>query len=133
MVWIIGTAGDVSAALAAYLGDRAVPGLLVRVANAAPVVISPFDVTLQAAQGYAAETVREAVRVALFDPLAGLFSPGRIGISQPLFRSKVLAAIHAVPGVEAVTSIATPAGEMPKAMTLAEGQYFDLLTHGQVL
>ncbi|MET1112647.1 MAG: hypothetical protein ABWX67_14090 [Allosphingosinicella sp.] len=133
LVWIIGTAGDVSAALAAYLGDRAVPGLLVRVANAAPVPVDPFDVTLKAAPGYAAETVREAVRVALFDPLAGLFSPGRIGISQPLFRSRVLAAIHAVPGVEAVTSIATPAGEMPKAMTLAEGQYFDLLTHGQVL
>jgi hypothetical protein len=133
MVWIIGSAGDVSAALAAFLGDRAVPGLLVRVANAVPVQVSRFDVTVKTAQGHSAETVREAVRVALFDPLAGLFSTARIGISQPLFRSKVLAAIHAVPGVEAVTSIITPAGEMPKAMTLAEGQYFDLLTHGQML
>lgn len=132
MVWIIGTAGDVSAPLAAYLGDRAVPGLLVRVANATPVPVPRFDVSVSAGPGHAAETVREAIRMALFDPLAGLFSPARIGISQPLFRSKVLAAIHAVPGVGAVTSIATSTGEMPKAMTLAEGQYFDLLTHGQV-
>jgi hypothetical protein len=133
MVWIIGSAGDVSGPLAAFLGDRAVPGLPVRIANAVPVPVSPFAVTIRAAQGHAAETVREAVRVALFDPLSGLFSSSRVGISQPLFRSKVLASIHAVPGVEAVTSIATPGGEMPRAMTLAEGQYFDLLTHGQVL
>jgi hypothetical protein len=133
MVWIVGTAGDVSAPLAAFLGDRAVPGLLVRVANAVAVPVPRFDVTIKTAQGHSPETVREAVRAALFDPLAGLFSPGRIGISKPLFRSQVLAAIHAVPGVEAVTSITTATGEMPKAMTLAEGQYFDLLTHGQVL
>lgn len=133
MVWVIGSAGDVSGALAAYLEDRAVPGLLVRVANAVPVVVPTFDVAVLAADGHASETVREAVRVALFDPASGLFSPGRIGISEPLFRSRVLAAIHEVAGVAAVTSIATPTGEMPRAMTLADGQYFDLLTHGQVL
>ena len=133
MAWIISDAGDPSGALAEYLAARAVPGLPIRVAPATPVVVPVFDVTVDAAEDHAPDTVREAVRVALFDPTAGLLCPRRIAIAAPLFRSQLLAAIHAVPGVGSVRSIMTATGEMPKAMIVGEGQWLDFLTNGQVL
>jgi hypothetical protein len=133
LAWIISEAADLTQPLATFLAARSVPGLPIRVASATPVVVPVFDISVQAAAGHAAETVREAVRTALFDPEKGLFSRRRIPISQPLFRSRLLAEIHAVPGVAGVVSIATAAGEMPKAMTLSDGQWFDLLSHGRVL
>ena len=100
---------------------------------ATAVQVPVFDVHVEAADGYEPGAVREAVRQALFDPSAGLLCPRRIAISAPLFRSHLLAAIHAVTGVREVRSIMLQAGEMPKAMTLGEGQWFDFLSHGQVL
>lgn len=133
LVWIISDGGDVSGSLAQFLAARAVPGLAIRVVNALPVVVPVFDITVDAAEGHAPDAVREAVRIALFDPAAGWLCARRIAISAPLFRSHLLAAIHAVAGVKSVRSIAIQSGEMPKAMTLAEGQYFDFLANGQVL
>ena len=133
MVWTISDGGDVSSALADFLRARAVPGLAIRAVPATAVPVPVFDVHVEAAEGYDPATVREAVRLALFDPAAGLLSPGRIAISAPLFRSQLLAAIHAVTGVREVRSITIQSGEMPKAMSLAEGQWFDFLSHGQVL
>ena len=133
MVWIISEGGDPSGALADYLAGRAVPGLHLRVAPATAVVVPVFDVTVDAAEGYSPDSVREAVRTALFDPLTGLLCSRRIAIAAPLFRSHLLAAIHAVAGVKGVRSIMTSSGEMPKAMTVAEGEWLDFLTHGQVL
>jgi predicted phage baseplate assembly protein len=133
LAWIISEAADVSSPLAAFLAARSVPGLAIRVATATPITVPVFDIAIQAAAGHAAETVRTAVRTALFDPGQGLFSRRRVAISQPLFRSRLIAEIHAVPGVASVVSITTATGEMPKAMTLADGQWLDLLSHGQVL
>jgi predicted phage baseplate assembly protein len=133
MVWTISDSGDVSAALGDYLRARAVPGLAIRAAPAVAVAVPVFDVHVVAAEGYDPAAVRDAVRQALFDPSAGLLGPSRIAISAPLFRSHLLAAIHAVTGVREVRSIMIQSGEMPKAMTLAEGQWFDFLSHGQVL
>ncbi|WP_114952492.1 hypothetical protein [Sphingosinicella terrae] len=133
MVWIISESGDPSAALAAYLAARALPGLPIKVAPATAVVVPVFDIGVDAAPGHAPETVREAVRTALFDPEAGLLGPRRIAIAAPLFRSHLLAAIHAVPGVGSVRSIATATGPMAKAISVGEGQWLDCLAHGQVL
>jgi hypothetical protein len=133
MIWAISDAGDVSAALGDFLRARAVPGLAIRAAPATAVAVPVFDIHVEAAQGYAADAVRQAVRQALFDPASGLLCPRRIAISAPLFRSHLLAAIHAVPGVREVRSIRLQSGEMPKAMTLAPGEWFDFLAHGEVL
>ena len=133
MVWTISDAGDVSSALAEFLRARAVPGLAIRAAPATAVPVPVFDVHVEAADGYEAGTIKEAVRQALFDPAAGLLCPSRIAISAPVFRSQLLAAIHAVTGVREVRSIMIQSGEMPKAMSLAEGQWFDFLSHGQVV
>jgi len=133
LAWIISDAGDLSAPLADFLSARAMPGLSIRVANAVAIEVPVFDITIEAAEGYAADAVREAVRIALFDPSEGRLSPGRIAISAPLFRSRLIAWIHAVPGVKSVKSIMVESGEMPKAMVLADGQWFDLVSNGQVL
>jgi predicted phage baseplate assembly protein len=133
LAWIISDAGDLSAPLAAFLSARAVPGLSIRVVNAVKIVVPVFDITIEAAEGHAPDKVREAVRVALFDPDEGRLSSRRIAISAPLFRSHLLAWIHAVPGVKAVKSIMLQNGEMPKAMTIADGHWFDFLSCGEVL
>jgi predicted phage baseplate assembly protein len=133
MIWVISDAGDVSQALGDFLKSRAVPGLAIRAAAARAVVVPVFDIQVEPAAGYSADAVRQAVRQALFDPAAGLLCRRRIAISAPLFRSHLLAAIHAVPGVGEVRSIRLQSGEMPKAMTLAQGEWFDFLAHGEVL
>ena len=133
MGWIIADSGDPSGTLAAYLAARAVPGLAIRIGLATKLVVPLFDVSVLAAPGHAAETVRAAVRVALFDPATGLLAPRNVPIAAPLFRSHLLAAIHAVPGVASVPSISLATGAMPKAMLPGGGAWFDFLTHGQVL
>lgn len=133
LVWIIADAGDPSTALADYLRARAVPGLAIRVTPATPVVVPVFDITIEAASDRSPDAVRAAVRTALFDPRTGYLGPRRIAISAPLFRSHLLAAIHAVPGVAAVKSIMTATGEMQQAMKLSAGQWFDFLANGHVL
>lgn len=132
-VWTIGDGGDPTGALAGYLDARSVPGLPIRVTAASPVDVPVFDVTIEAAEGYDPAAVRAAVRAALFDPVVGLLCPRRIAIAAPLFRSQLLAAIHAVPGVGSVPSIMLEGGEMAKAMLVGEGEWLDLLAHGQVL
>jgi hypothetical protein len=131
--WIIADSGDPSSTLAAYLAARAVPGLAIRIQLAEKVEVPVFDIAIVAAQGHAGEKVRAAVRTALFDPLDGLLAPRRVPIAVPLFRSTLLAAIHAVPGVASVASIALTSGPMPKALTPGTGGWFDFLAHGQVL
>ena len=133
LVWIIADSGDPSTTLANFLRARAVPGLAIRVKPATAVVVPVFDITIEAAPDRSPDVVRAAVRTALFDPQTGFLSPRRIAISAPLFRSHLLAAIHAVPGVAAVRSIVTQTGEMPMAMKLEAGQWFDFLTNGHIL
>lgn len=130
--WIIADSGDPSATLAAYLAARAAPGLAIRVQPAEAVVLPVFDVAIVAAAGHASETVRAAVRAALFDPATGLLVPRNVPVAAPLFRSRLLAALHAVPGVAQVSSISLAGGPMPKALVPGEGLWFDFLTHGQV-
>lgn len=131
--WVIADSGDPSASLEAYLSARAAPGLAIRVQLATKVDVPVFDIAVVAAQGHASDAVRAAVRVALFDPVTGLLAPRNVPVAAPLFRSRLLAAIHAVPGVGSVPSISLASGPMPKAMVPGDGSWFDFLTHGQVL
>lgn len=131
--WVIADSGDPSGTLAAYLAARAVPGVAIRMQLAEKVDVPVFDVAVLPAAGHAGETVRAAVRAALFDPQQGLLAPRNVPVAAPLFRSTLLAAIHAVPGVASVASIALTSGPMPKALSPGTGRWFDFLAHGQVL
>jgi len=131
--WIVADAGDPSATLAAWLSARALPGLAIRILLATRIEVPVFDVSLATAPGHAPETVRAAVRAALFDPATGVLAPRNVPVGAPLFRSQLVAAIHAVPGVAAVPSVTLGSGPMPKALVPGEGAWFDFLAHGQVL
>lgn len=131
--WLIADSGDPSATLAASLAARAVPGLAVRVQLAERVELPVFDISVVPAAGWAGETVRAAVHSALFDADTGLLSPRRVPVAAPLFRSVLLAAIHAVPGVASVAAVSLASGPMPKALAPGAGRWFDFLAHGQVL
>jgi hypothetical protein len=131
--WLIADSGDPSATLAASLAARAAPGLAVRVQLAERVDLPVFDVSIVPAAGHAADAVRAAVRSALFDAVTGLLSPRRVPVAAPLFRSVLLAAIHAVPGVASVAAVSLASGPMPKALAPGAGCWFDFLAHGQVL
>lgn len=131
--WIIADSGDPSSTLAAYLAARTAPGLAIRIGLATKIEVPLFDISVIPAAGHAAEAVRAAVRAALFDPASGLLAPRNVPIASALFRSHLLAAIHAVPGVASVPTITLATGPMPKAMLPGDGAWFDFLTHGQVL
>jgi hypothetical protein len=131
--WIIADAGDPSATLEAYLKARALPGLAVHVGLATRVSLPVFDIAIAAAPDRAASQVRADVRTALFDPKDGYLAPRNVPIAAPLFRSRLLAAIHAVPGVASVPSISLATGPMPKALAPGDGAWFDFLEHGAVL
>lgn len=133
MAWIIAEGGDPSNTLREWLSARAAPGLAIRIGLATRIEVPVFDVAVTAASDHAPETVRAAVRLALFDPLSGLLAPRNVPVAAPLFRSRLVAAIHAVPGVAAVPSISLASGAMPKALQPGDGAYFDFLTHGQVI
>lgn len=131
--WIVADSGDPSETLAAYLAARALPGLPIRIALATKVALPVFDINVVAAQDRAPEAVRADVRAALFDPAHGFLSPRNVPVGAPLFRSRLLEAIHAVPGVASVPSITLAAGPMPKVLVPGEGRWFDFLSAGQVL
>lgn len=131
--WIIADSGDPSGTLAAWLAARAAPGIPIRIQLAEKVTLPVFDVAVLAAAGHDGAAVRAAVRTALFDPSGGLLAPRRVPVAAPLFRSTLLAAIHAVPGVDSVPAITLASGPMPKALSPGAGAWFDFLTHGQVL
>lgn len=131
--WILADRGDPSATLAAFLSARALPGLAIRIALATRIDVPVFDVAVVPLAGHDGETVRAAVRAALFDAHTGLLAPRNVPVGAPLFRSALLATIHAVPGVASVPSITLASGPMPKALAPAAGHWFDFPAHGQVL
>lgn len=131
--WIIADSGDPSETLASWLAERAAPGLAIRLSLATRIDVPVFDIAVTAAPDHEGQTVRAAVRAALFDPVSGLLAPRNAPIAAPVFRSRLLAAIHAVPGVAGVTSIMLATGPMPKALVPGEGGWFDFTANGQVL
>lgn len=131
--WVIADSGDPSDTLVAYLAARAAPGLAIRIQLAEKLTLPMFEVAVVPAAGYSAEPVRTAVQAMLFDAKTGLLAPATVPIGAPLFRSKLLAAIHAVPGVGSVPSVALASGPMAKALSPGAGRWFDFLAHGRVV
>lgn len=111
-----------NAALAGAAGPDA--PLLVRAATPIELTLSG---TLVVAPGRQVPAVTAAATAALTDPAAGLFSPGRMGIGQRLYRSAVDAALL-VPGVVAVHDlvISWARRSLSEFADPGPGSYFDL-------
>ena len=124
-VYVDGGQAAAAAANAALAGaggpDRP---LLVRAATPVELTLSG---TLVVTAGSQVAAVTAAATTALADPAAGLFSPGRMGIGQRLYRSAVDAALM-VPGVVAVHDLVISwAGRvLGEFADPGEGSFFDL-------
>jgi len=71
-------------------------------------------------------SVVSQVLAALMDPERGMLSPERIGISKPLFRSRIFEKVLSVGGVLAVRQLTC--NDLPfqeSAMIPSPGRYFD--------
>ncbi|MGZ4649420.1 MAG: baseplate J/gp47 family protein, partial [Kineosporiaceae bacterium] len=115
-------AGAASAALAGA-GD---PDRPVSVAGANPIELG-LSCTLVVAAGKQVPAVVTAATAAVSDPAGGLFSPGRMGIGQRLYRSAVDAALG-VPGVVAVHDLEVTWAErvLDDVFDPGEGSFFGL-------
>jgi hypothetical protein len=114
-----------AAAIAALAGSED-PSRPVKLATATPIPLS-LTCALRLAPGYQAGTVVAAATAALSGP-AGLFSPGRMGIGQRLYRSAVDAALL-VPGVVAVEDLTVtrqPQGDLEEVLDPGRGGFFTL-------
>jgi phage-related baseplate assembly protein len=114
-----------AAAIAALAGSED-PSRPVKLATATPIPLS-LTCALRLAPGYQAGAVVAAATAALSGP-AGLFSPGRMGIGQRLYRSAVDAALL-VPGVVAVENLTVtrqPQGDLEEVLDPGRGGFFTL-------
>lgn len=125
-IWIIAAGADPSDDLQLWLAGQAATDMVVTVDEATAAPFSALAVALGIAPDHDAATVRAAAHDALFDDATGFLSPRRQTIGLPLFRSALVAAIHAVPGVVAVTSITFDGEEMKRAVDPGAGGWFDL-------
>ena len=122
-----------AAAASAALAGAEDPNRPVQVVAANPIELG-LSCTLVVAADRQVPVVVSAAIAAISDPAAGLFSPGRMGIGQRLYRSAVAAALT-VPGVVAVHNLTVtwPVSGQPGVVLLlgdvfdpGEGSFFEL-------
>jgi hypothetical protein len=123
---------DPSGDLTQWLTDRSAPGIPVKVTLATPETLTRFDIAVTVAAGFVPDTVRAGVSRALLDPETGLLCPARLPLGAPLFRSVIMAAAFAVPGVAGI-AITLADGPMGEALTPDPGAWLDILTNAKVL
>ncbi|MBN1875051.1 MAG: hypothetical protein JXA33_12535 [Anaerolineae bacterium] len=102
-VWYIGDAtskDDVGQKLR-NLSD---PTTLIAVEGATPYPVA-MSLNLEIAPRYLEDNVLPEVRAALTDSEKGLLSPERVGIGQPLFRSRIFEVVNSIVGVVCVQGI----------------------------
>lgn len=129
-----------------YIGDSGLePTILARLAALAeeglPIDVEPatglaktLSIQVEIDPSYLEADVVPAVRAALMDADTGLLAPERIGIGQPLFRSRIYAFILGTPGAASVTSITLDGAELTDwGITPGAGNYFDFETGALLL
>jgi hypothetical protein len=124
-VWFIGGAG-LAETLRKALRNFSEPTTAIDATPATPVPVSlALDVVV--ASNRHPEDVLPLVRAALTAPETGLLSAERVGIGAPVFRSRVLQAVAAVEGVEAVRGILWNGSDFADyGYAPGAGNYFDL-------
>jgi hypothetical protein len=135
-LWYIGESD--SATITTALRNLADPAIALDVIKADSVALTlTFDVEVD--DRHVESDVLTNVRSALTNEDSGLLSPKNIGIGRPLYRSRLFAAILAVPGAVAVTHLTHDAyGSEPVpfdelAVKPAAGKYFDVATSGLII
>jgi predicted phage baseplate assembly protein len=128
-VWYIG-----AASLAAFVSQRlrsiSDPSRLISVTQAVAVPAS-LALGLHTDPRRDAAVVVAAVRALLLAPGTGLLEPEQLGIGRPLFRSRIMQTVLAVPGTVAVSSVTW--NGMPFSdygQTAGAGRYFDFESGG---
>ena len=122
----VGGGQAAAAAASAALAGAGDPNRPVKVLGAKKIELS-LSCTLVISAGRQVPAVVAAATASICDSAGGLFSPGRMGIGQRLYRSAVDAALM-VPGVAAVHHLAvTEAGRvLDDVFDPGEGSFFDL-------
>ena len=100
-------------------------------AKAQPLTLS-FDIEIDSA--YVEDDVLADIRIALLDGKTGILAPERIGIRQPLYRSRLFAFILSIPGTVAVTDIQWNEAVFDAiAIKPDTGDYFDVESGALIL
>jgi hypothetical protein len=125
-VWIIcADEGDPSPDLRTYLIGMAEPEVRVGVYKA-KTYSGELTIKLELDPNYLPEEIYAAVHERLFDEFDGLLAPRNVPIGGVFHRSELYAAIHEINGVLSVQSVFIDNIQMPKRITLQEGQYLAL-------
>jgi predicted phage baseplate assembly protein len=97
-IWFISDGGSIAADLRKFLLGQSDPNTPLAVSEAIS-LDSSLTVDLAVDPRFLSDDVEQAVVTALTEPEKGLLALQNIPIGLPLFRSAILAQIHAVPGV----------------------------------
>lgn len=131
-IYYIGDAG-LDAKITAALRGISDPATPIAV-NQATAVPRELSLDIETDSRYLEDDVLDHVREALLDSETGLLAPERIGIGQPLMRSRIFDAVLAVKGALAVRSILLDGSPLLGfAVTPGAGCYFDFETGGLIL
>ncbi len=122
-LWIVVDQGDPADELAATLLAQAMPATVV-VVEAADDEERSFTAEIDIDESYPEEETKLAAAAALFDEETGLLAPRNVRIGGAIFRSVIVARLHAVPGVTAVRALRFNGAPMEWAESPGEGAYF---------
>ncbi|MEO7653855.1 MAG: hypothetical protein ABIZ80_25645, partial [Bryobacteraceae bacterium] len=123
-VSFISDGGDIAKQLRAFLIGMADPNTPL-VAVEAKAQASTLAIDLEIDSRFSRKAVREAVTQVLADKETGLLALQNIPIGQPLFRSKVFAAVLSVEGARSVRAMTADGQAAPFAITVRPGYYRD--------
>ena len=121
-IWFISDGGSIAADLRKFLLGQSDPNTPLAVSEAIS-LDSSLNIDLAVDPRFLSDDVEQAVVTALTEPEKGHLALQNIPIGLPLFRSAILAQIHAVPGVTAVRALRFNGTEAPFGITAGEGEY----------
>ena len=126
-IWFISDGGSIAADLRKFLLGQSDPNTPLAVSEAIS-LDSSLNIDLAVDPRFLSDDVEQAVVTALTEPEKGLLALQNIPIGLPLFRSAILAQIHAVPGVTSVRALRFSGTEAPFGIAAGEGEYHNFLS-----
>lgn len=132
-IWYIGAAA-LAPDIADQLQNLADPTVVIAVERALPKRLY-FTLNVEFDPRHDRPTVETALEEALLDPESGLLAAAQVGISRPLFRSRIFQRALQVPGVQAVSSILWSYSRRHRrpfaasALEPGDGRYFEVERH----
>lgn len=118
-----GPSPEMEAALLAHLRARSAEATPIRVFSAVPEPGS-LEISYRVMQDFDPAQIQLGIRTALIDRFQGLLSPRNAQIGGPVFRSRVLAAVAKVSGVEQIVSLVLDGVAFPMRVPLGGNEYF---------